>query len=130
MRHSRRGFTLVEILIVVIIVGILSLAALPLITNNTRDARRAEAEQLMGAARDYCRGEYSKTGSATDVTAAFAAQSGAGSFSGEYFSVTTFSDTSGVGGMDANVQTDAAPDGTGTLDFAWESGRSQFTWTP
>jgi prepilin-type N-terminal cleavage/methylation domain-containing protein len=130
MRHSRRGFTLVEVLIVVIIVGILSIAAMPLITNNTRDARRSEAEQLMGCARDYCRAEYSKTGSSVDVTAGFAAQAGAGNFTGEYFNVAAFNDASSVAGMDANVQTNAAPDGTGTLDFSWESGKSQFTWTP
>jgi prepilin-type N-terminal cleavage/methylation domain-containing protein len=130
MRQTRRGFTLVEVLIVVIIVGILSLAAMPLITNNTRDARRAEGEQMMGCARDYCRAEYSKTGNAADVTAGFTAQAASGNFTGEYFAVATYSETSSVAGMDASVQTNAAPDGTGTLDFSWESGKSQFTWTP
>jgi prepilin-type N-terminal cleavage/methylation domain-containing protein len=128
MRSARRGFTLVEILIVVIIVGILSLAAIPLLTNSTRDARRAEAEQLMGAARDYCRTEYAKTGDATNVLTGFNFQVSQGNFSGEYFNVTTFSDTSSV--YDAHVSTDNTADGQGTLDFEWESGQSQFSWNP
>lgn len=128
MRNARRGFTLVEILIVVIIVGILSLAAIPILTNSTRDARRAEAEQLMGAARDYCRMEYAKTGDTTNVQSGFNFQIGQGNFSGEYFNVTTFSDTSSV--LDAHVQTDTTDDGQGTLDFAWESGQSEFSWNP
>jgi prepilin-type N-terminal cleavage/methylation domain-containing protein len=130
MRQSRRGFTLVEILIVVIIVGILSLAAIPLVTTNTRDARRSEGEQMLGGARDFCRTQYAKTGDATSVGAAFTAEIATGSFTGEYFNVVTYNSASGVGGMDANVQTNASADGTGTLDFAWESGVSQFTWTP
>jgi prepilin-type N-terminal cleavage/methylation domain-containing protein len=128
MRNAKRGFTLVEILIVVIIVGILSLAAIPLMTNNTRDARRAEAEQLMGAARDFCRCEYAKTGDSSSVQAGFTFQVGQGNFNGEYFDVTTFNDSSGV--LDASVQTDTTADGQGTLDFEWESGQSQFSWDP
>ena len=62
MRNNRKGFTLIELLIVVVIVGILALAAIPLITSNTRDARRAEGEQLLGSARDSARVEYAKSG--------------------------------------------------------------------
>ena len=129
MRAARRGFTLIELLIVVVIIGILALAAIPLVLNNTRDARRAEGEQLLGAARDFCRTEYAKTGSAANVSAAFTTQIGTGGFSGNYFQVTGFSDTSGVAGMDASVSTNASPDGTGTMDFTWESGAAAFTWS-
>jgi prepilin-type N-terminal cleavage/methylation domain-containing protein len=128
MRSSRRGFTLVEILIVVIIVGILSLAAIPLVTSNTRDARRSEGEQMLGASRDFCRTEYAKTGNTADVSIAFTAQVATGDWTGEYFNVTTFNPASAV--YDANVQTNATADGQGTLDFAWDSGQSQFTWAP
>jgi prepilin-type N-terminal cleavage/methylation domain-containing protein len=49
-RHGEAGFTLVELLIVILIVGILSAVALPLYLGYTRDARLAEAKALAGSA--------------------------------------------------------------------------------
>src|SRR2546422_6398266 len=43
------GFTLVELLIVILIVGILSAVALPLYLGDTKDARLAEAKALAGS---------------------------------------------------------------------------------
>jgi len=129
MLARRKGFTLVEILIVVIIVGILALAAIPVIAGHTRDARRSEAAQLLGAARDYCRAEYSKTNSEANVLTSFSAQQSGGAFSGQYYNVTTFANSSSIGGMDAHLATNTGVDGTGTMDFAWGSGTSQISWS-
>ena len=49
-RGGEAGFTLVELLIVILIVGILSAVALPLYLGYTRDARLAEAKALAGSA--------------------------------------------------------------------------------
>lgn len=129
MRHGIRGFTLVEILIVMVIVGILALAAIPLMINNTQDARRAEAERLLGAARDFSRAQYASTSDVTEAATLIQAEIANGSFSGNYFNVTTFNNSSSVSGMDANLTTDSTPDGQGAIDFAWESGKSEINWS-
>ncbi|MEZ5992553.1 MAG: type II secretion system protein [Planctomycetota bacterium] len=129
MREGRTGFTLIELLIVVVIIGILALAAIPLFENNSRDARRAEGERLLGAARDFCRAEYSKTNDPSSVAAGFTTQQGNGAFDGHYYDVDTFATSSSVGGMDAHVATDSGVDGTGTMDFAWASGKSSVSWS-
>jgi prepilin-type N-terminal cleavage/methylation domain-containing protein len=49
-RESEAGFTLVELLIVILIVGILSAVALPLYLGYTKDARLAEGKALGGSA--------------------------------------------------------------------------------
>ena len=51
MKHDRRsGFTLIEIIIVIIILGILAAVALPQITKNLETAKAAEAINMLGAA--------------------------------------------------------------------------------
>src|SRR3982751_6029935 len=49
---NQKGFTLIELLIVLIILAVLVGLAVPLYTANVRRSFRAEALQVLGAARD------------------------------------------------------------------------------
>lgn len=123
VNKMKKGFTLIELLIVVVIVGILALAAIPLITSNTRDARRAEGEQLLGSARDWARVEYSKAGVVPGAPVA-------GSFTGKYYAVTA-APGAGAAPYDATMVANptSASDGIGTMHFAWASGQSSIAWS-
>ncbi len=127
MKNNRKGFTLIELLIVVVIVGILALAAIPLITSNTRDARRAEGEQMLGSLKGQARVGFAKTGSEpATLTAAGVAAS---ERNGKYFTVAD-AITVVAAGVSASIQ--AAPktasDGTGTCTFNWSGGDGTFVW--
>jgi general secretion pathway protein G len=50
-RHSRRGFTLVEILIVVIILGILAAIVIPQFTNASQNARESSLQSTLQTLR-------------------------------------------------------------------------------
>jgi hypothetical protein len=114
----------------VLIVGILALAAIPLITSNTRDARRAEGEHLMGSARGVARVEYSKT---AQPPLRFS-QITSGSFSmhdlqGKYFHVDdAIGSKPGDRGEITCTPQQSPKDGRGRMEFSWQDGNSQIFW--
>lgn len=113
--------------VVFIIVGILALAAIPLITSNTRDARRAEGEQLMGSMRNHARVAYSKYGQPFDSLA------DAGITEddrlGRYYAV---NDEIGleipIHGEITCTPLESSTDGNGNMLFEWDSSAYQIHW--
>lgn len=64
---QKKGFPVWAIVLIVIVCmlpvcGIFGLAAIPLITSNTRDARRSEGEQLLGSLKNHVKVAYAKLG--------------------------------------------------------------------
>jgi len=68
-RRDRGGFTLVELMVVVIIIGILAAAAVPIYTAQTRRAKTAEALGALAAIRSTERAYYAEHGSYLAVSA-------------------------------------------------------------
>ena len=69
--HSKKGFTLVELMVVVIIVGILAAVAVPLYRSNLKRAMSSEGVALVGSIRTAERVYYAEhdtyTGAPADL---------------------------------------------------------------
>lgn len=117
MKLGRKGFTLIELIIVVIIVGILAAIAGPLMSGNVNKAKRAEAVAALGAIRTaerlyYAENAASYTGAISnfaDTTNKLATYIGATDLDGKYFGVNAYSVTSAnVAKCDVTVSKDSA----------------------
>lgn len=89
--RKQKGFTLVELMIVIVIIGVLAAVAVPIYTNNVTKAKMSEADAALGSVRTQLRVYYGENGS-YPVQASAAAVVGAswndistGELNGKYF---------------------------------------------
>jgi len=127
---QQRGFTLIEIMIVVVIIGIISAIAMPSYTNYVRESRRAEAmtliSQVISAQERFYIEQRTYTADLTDLGFASAANLAT---EADWYTVSaaacagsTLADCVLV---TATAQNDQAADGNLTLD---STGRKTGHW--
>ena len=92
MKRNNKGFTLVELMVVAIIVAILAAVSIPLMTANKRRAIATEAEAGWGTVRTAVRVYYAEHNSYPTgaVSAAVLTGIGANDLDGTYFMTTDY----------------------------------------
>ena len=104
---NKSGFTMVELMIVVIIVGILAAVAIPLYTTNVKRAIRTEAEATLGAIRSAERIYKSENNTYTLATAGYAITGDVNTILGvavidpHYFDAACYTVEAGTGTIDS-----------------------------
>ncbi len=101
--RSHNGFTLVELMIVLVIVGVLSAVAVPVYTSNVQKAKMSEADASLGTIRTQARIYYGENGAYPTVAVAAVVVGAtwndiqAGELTGKYFADASYTYVSADG---------------------------------
>ena len=127
----RKGFTLIELMVVILIVGILAAASIPLMRGRIDSAKWAEANATAGTVKSAIRVYFAEHGSAPTGSLSTAATQTALGFTtadltGTYFVPANYNidsvDANGNAQITVTGSEDNAPTGSKTLytDGRWE----------
>jgi len=114
MHRTRSAFTMVELMVVVLIVGVLAIVAIPLMQGRTDASKWSEAKTAMGAIASALRAYGSEKGSFTGVPSLAEIGILDSDLDGTYFSHEAYAITSAsaASGQTSFVITCAAADST------------------
>ncbi|MCF7808063.1 MAG: prepilin-type N-terminal cleavage/methylation domain-containing protein [Candidatus Marinimicrobia bacterium] len=93
------GFSLVELMIVIVIIGVLAAVAVPIYSNNVMKAKMSEADASLGSIRTQLRLYYGENGEYPTATDAYVIGESwhdikTGELTGKYFSDSSYTITS------------------------------------
>lgn len=101
--NRKSGFSLVELMIVIVIIGVLAAVAVPIYSSNVMRAKMSEADASLGSIRTQLRvfygenGEYPTEATAVDVVGATWNDINTGELDGKYFKDTSYTYVSAAG---------------------------------
>lgn len=122
--NRQRAFTLIELMVVILIVGILAAASLPILRGRLDSAKWAEANAAAGMIRSAVKVYYVEsgtaiTGSLADISTLNALGIGSGDLTGTYFVASDYNidsvDSDGVATITVTGSLPDAPSGSRTL---------------
>ncbi len=110
---SKRGFTLIELVMVIVILGILAAIAIPKFVDLTTQAKIAATKGGLGAMRSVVAIEYAKSATSTTGTASFPSAITTDLFADSLLPKNALNNSTSVG----NVA--STPSGTATSSNGW-----------
>lgn len=99
-----KGFTLIELMVVILIVGILAAASIPLMRGRIESAKWSEANAMAGTVRSAARVYFAENGSIATTTTMKQLGFDSGDLDGTYFSEACFKITKVAEDNSGNVE--------------------------